>query len=202
MPKNHLVLSVAFILLIITACNKSNSAGGNNGPNPLVGTWTFVSLSSNATVTASETIGPITTKVIDVADFTTINNMGTVTFTADSMASNGLGYSIDTTYTSYTYIGSTGDTTISPLTTTIAPTTATVVYKVVGQDSVSFPGGTVFSVGLNTGQTAQINGAHFTINGNTLKLSSTIDQTGNETVNGITLPATTQAQSTILLTRQ
>jgi hypothetical protein len=202
MSKNLIVLSAAFFLLIVTACNKSTSSGGNSGPNPLVGTWTFVSLSSNATITASETIGPITTKVIDVADFTTINNMGTITFTADSMASKGLGYSIDTTYTSYTYIGSAGDTTTAPLTTTIAPTTATVVYQLIGQDSISFPGGTIFSVGLNTGQTAQINGAHFTINGNTLKLSSTIDQTGNETVNGITLPATTQAQSTILLTKQ
>jgi hypothetical protein len=197
------LVSAAFILLAIGACKKSNSGGGS-GPNsnPLTGNWNFNSMTSKATVTVTETLGPFTTTIIDAVDFTTKNNAGAFAFDADSLTVNGLGYTIDTSYTTYTYVGSTGDTTVTPLNTTIAPANSKVAYQLVGQDSISFPGGTPFTVGLNTGQSVQINGAHFAVSGTTLTLTSTINQTATETFGGITAPATTQAKTVITLSKQ
>jgi hypothetical protein len=201
MLKKLTLVSAAFILLTIGACKKSNSGGGS-GSDPLTGNWNFTSMTSNATVTATETVGPFTTTIIDIIDFTTKNNAGAFTFSADSLAVNGLGYTIDTTYTTYTYVATVGDTVVSPIMTTIAPASSTVAYKLIGQDSIYFPGGTPFSVGLSTGQSLQINGAHFAISGTTLTLTSTINQTANETFNGITAPTNTQAKTIIKLSKQ
>jgi hypothetical protein len=203
MQNKFTLVSAAFILLAIGACKKSNSGGGSGpGSDPLTGNWNFTSMTSNATISASETLGPFTTKIIDVVDFTTKNNVGAFAFTADSLAVNGLGYTIDTTYTTYTYVGTTGDTVVSPITTTVAPASSTEAYTLVGSDSISFPGATPFTVGLSTGQSVQINGAHFAISGTTLTLTSTINQTGSETYGGITAPTTTQAKTIITLTKQ
>ena len=196
------LVSAAFILLTIGACKKSNSGGSGSNSDPLTGNWNYTSMTSNATVTATETIGPFTTKIIDVIDFTTKNNTGTFAFTADSLAVNGLGYAIDTTYTTYTYVGTVGDTVVSPAVTTVAPASSTVAYQLVGSDSIYFPGATPFTVGLSTGQSVQISGAHFAISGTTLTLTSTINQTANETYGGVTAPANTQAKTIITLTRQ
>ncbi len=196
------LISAVLLLLTIGACKKSNSSGGNSGSNPLTGNWNFVSITSNAQVSGSETIGPFTTQIVEITDFTTKNNVGALDFTADSVATVGLGYTIDTTYTTYTYVGGAGDTVVTPFTTTVAPASSTAAYRLVGQDSIYFPGATPFSVGVSNGPTVEINGAHFTVSGNTLTLTSTILQTANETFDGITAPATTQAKSTITLTKQ
>lgn len=203
MMNKFTLVSAAFILLAIGACKKSNSGGGSGpGSDPLTGNWNFTSMTSNATITASESFGPITTKVVDVVDFTTKNNMGSFVFTADSLAASGLGYTIDTTYTTYTYVGTTGDTVVTPINTTIPPASSTEAYTLVGSDSINFPGATPFTVGLSTGQSVQISGAHFAISGTTLTLTSTINQTTSETFGGITAPATTQAKTIITLTKQ
>ena len=173
-------LSAFFVLLMVGACKKSNS-GSSNTPNPLTGTWNFVDLSSNGNLTATES-GLISAKLIDITDFTTIDNSGTITFTADSMAGSGIGYTIDTTYTTYTYIeGSAGDTVTTPYTTTISPTSSSTSYQLIGSDSIYFGSGTPFAVSLYAGDTIKIEGAHFSISGNTLTLTSTIDQAGNVT---------------------
>jgi hypothetical protein len=202
MSNKFIALSSALLLLTVVACKKSNNSGGNSGSNPLTGNWNFVSITSNAKVSASETLGPFTTQIVEITDFTTKNNAGAFTFTADSVATVGLGYTIDTTYTAITTVGGVSDTTVTPFTTTVTPASSTAAYQLVGQDSIYFPGSTPFSVGVSNGPTVKINGAHYAISGNTLTLTSTINQTANETFNGITAPATTTAKSTIILTKQ
>ena len=194
------VLSAILVVLIIGACKKSNS-GSSSSTNPLTGgTWNFVDLSSNANLTARES-GLISGKIVDITDFTTIDNSGTITFTADSMSGSGIGYTIDTTYTTYTYVGSTSDTVTTPYTTTIAPTSSSTSYQLIGSDSIYFGSGTPFSVSLYAGDTIKIEGAHFSISGNTLTLTSTIDQAGNVTYEGITAPSVTQITSKIILSK-
>jgi len=194
------VLSAVFVILMMGACKKSNS-GTSSSINPLAGgTWNFVDLSSNAKLTATES-GIISATVIDVTDFTTIDNSGTITFTADSMAGSGIGYTIDTTYTTYTYVGPQGDTVTSPFTTTISPTSSSTSYQLIGSDSIYFGSGTPFSVSLYAGDTVKIEGAHFSISGNTLTLTSIINQAGNVTYNSITAPSVTQINSTITLSK-
>jgi len=194
------VLSAVFVIIVMGACKKSNS-GSSSSTNPLTGTtWNFVDLSSNATLTATET-GIISATVIDKTDFTTIDNSGTITFTADSMAGSGVGYTIDTTYTTYTYVAGTGDTVTTPYTTMISPTSSSTSYQLIGSDSIYFGSGTPFSVSLYAGDTVKIEGAHFSISGNTLTLTSTVNQAGNVTYNSITAPSVTQINSTITLSK-
>jgi hypothetical protein len=200
MVKNITVLSAALVILTMGACKKSNSGGTSSSTNPLTGTWNFVDLNSNANLTATES-GFVSGKIVDITDFTTIDNSGTITFTADSMSGSGVGYTIDTTYTTYTYVGSTNDTVTTPYTTTVAPTSSSTSYQLVGSDSIYFGSGTPFYVSLYAGDTVKIEGAHFSISGNTLTLTSTIDQAGNVTYEGITAPSVTQITSKITLSK-
>lgn len=193
-------LSAVLMLFMTVACKKSNS-GSSTSTNPLTGTtWTFVDLTSDANLTATES-GLISGKIVDITDFTTIDNSGTITFAADSMSGSGIGYTIDTTYTTYTYVGSTSDTVTTPYTTTISPTSSSTSYQLIGSDSIYFGSGTPFAVSLYAGDTVKIEGAHFTISGNTLTLTSTIDQAGSVTYEGITAPSVTQITSKIILSK-
>jgi hypothetical protein len=193
------LLSVVFFLLVFSACKKSN----NSGTNPLTGSWTFAAEKSNANITASESLGPISINVLAIVDFRTIDNAGTFTFTADSLKGIGVGYTIDTTYDTYVTTGGVTDTTVSPLKTTVASTNSAASYQLIGQDSIYFPNGSPFAVSVDTGQApVEIKGAHFSISGSTLTLTSTFTQTGNETVNGFTAPTTGHISSVITMTKQ
>jgi hypothetical protein len=87
--------------------------------------------------------------------------------------------------------------------TTVASTNSAASYQLIGQDSIYFPNGSPFSVSVDTAQApVQIKGAHFSISGSTLTLTSTFTQTGNETVNGITAPTTGHISSVITMTKQ
>jgi hypothetical protein len=193
-------LSAVLVLFMTGACKKSNNSNSTT-TNPLAGgTWNFVDLSSDAKLTATES-GIISAQIVDVTDFTTIDNSGTISFTADSMSGSGIGYTIDTTYTTYTYIGTTEDSTTTPYTTTVSPTSSSSGYQLIGTDSIYFGAGTPFSVTLYAGDTVKIEGVHFTINGNTLTFTSAINQAGNVTYEGVTAPSVTQINSTITLSK-
>jgi hypothetical protein len=196
-------LAITICLLLSVACKKSNHSGNNSGTDPLIGSWTFVGETTNANITSSASFGPITVKVVNLIDFRTLDNVGILTFTSDSLDAVGVGYSIDTTYTTYTYTGLSIDTTVSQLLTTVPPTNTSVSYQLIGQDSIYFPNGSPFTLNVDSIQPPiQIKGAHFMISGSTLTISSTLNQSGNETVNGITAPTTGTVSSVITLTKQ
>ena len=195
-------LAVAFCFLMVTACKKSNNSGGT-GSNPLTGNWTFAGEATNADITSTFSVGPLSIKVVNLLVFRTIDNVGNLTFTSDSLNAVGVGYTIDTTYTTYTYTGFAIDTSVSPLMTTANPTTTTASYKLIGSDSIYFPNGSPFSLNIDSIQPPiQINGAHFKISGNALTFTSTINQSGNETIGGITAPTTGLITSVITLNKQ
>jgi hypothetical protein len=201
MPNRIPLLVIAVCLLLTVACKKSNHSG-NSGPNPLLGSWTFAGETTNATVTYTASFGPISVKVVNLIDFRTIDNTGSFNFTSDSLDAIQVGYSIDTTYTSYAYTGLTIDTTVSPLTNTTPPANTSSNYELIGNDSIYFPHGSPFAVAADSVQPPiQINGAHFTISGNTLTLTSTINQSGNANLGGVTVPATGTGTSVITLTK-
>lgn len=196
------LLTAACCTLLLAACKKNNN-GGNSGPNPLIGNWTFDNETSNATATSTAMVGPLSVKVVNLLDFKTIDNTGGIAFNSDSMVLTGVGYDIDTTVTTYTYTGLTIDTSTSPLTETVPPADTLTTYKLIGQDSLYFPSGLPFAVNLQGFQpTIQIMGVHFKVNGATLTMTSTINQTGQETYNGITAPTTVLVNSVITLTKQ
>ncbi|HUB61075.1 MAG TPA: hypothetical protein VL978_10255 [Puia sp.] len=202
MLKRSSFLAIALCLLFSVSCKKSNHSGGS-GSNPLTGTWTFDGETSNADITSTISIGPISGQVINLIVFRTTNNAGSLTFTSDSLNAVGVGYSIDTTYTTIESAGGVSDTTISPLSATVQPTNTSVSYQLIGQDSIYFPNGSPFALNVDsTSPPIQINGAHFTISGTTLTITSTINQSGNETINGITAPTTAAIKSVITLSQQ
>jgi len=195
-------LAIGFCLLFSVACKKGNHAG-SNGPNPLVGSWTFVGETTNADITSTISIGPITGTVINLIDFRTINNAGNLTFTSDSLNAVEVGYSIDTTYTTIESAGGVSDTSVSSLTATAQPTDTASTYQLIGQDSIYFPNGSPFALNIDSIQPPiQIKGAHVTISGTTLTITSTINQSGNESINGITAPTTGTIKSVITLSQQ
>jgi hypothetical protein len=202
MLNRSLVLVLSFCLLFSVACKKSNHSS-NSGSNPLVGSWTFVGETTNADITSSISIGPITAQVINLIDFRTINNSGSLTFTSDSLDAVGVGYSIDTSYVTIESAGGVSDTSVSPLTATVKATDTASSYQLIGQDSIYFPNGSPFAMNIDSIQPPiKINGGHFTISGATLIITSTISQSGNETINGITAPTTGTISSVITLSKQ
>jgi hypothetical protein len=196
-------LAIAICLLFTVACKKSNHSG-NSGPNPLTGTsWKFDGETTKADITSTASIGPISVTVINLINFQTLNNVGSFTFTADSLGLVGVGYTIDTTYTSITSSGGITDTLVSPLTDTAKPLNTSVTYQLIGQDSIYFPNGSPFKLNVDSIQPPiQLSGAHFTISGSTLTFTSSINLSGNETIHGITAPTTGPITSVITLTKQ
>lgn len=193
-------LAIAFCLLFSVACKKSNN---NSGSNPLAGSWNFVGETTNADITSNASLGPISIQVVNLIDFRTINNMGSLTFKSDSLDAVGVGYSIDTTYTTYTITALATDTSVSPLMATVQPADTSVSYQLIGQDSIYFPNGSPFGLSVDSIQPPiQIKGAHFILSGSTLSITSTINQSGNLTVNGISLPTTGTVSSVITLSKQ
>jgi len=158
------LLTCLVALLTIVSCKKSSSPPNTGG---LVGNWKFIYIKANTT--ASITVSGITN--VTVANYTTQNNAGTATFTTDSLALKGLAYSINTTATAYQYQGTTliGSTTV-PFTASLPATNEPVAYKVIGSDSLYFPGG-----GPVPGSGS---GGRFTIKSDTLNIAISGSQPG------------------------
>ena len=196
------LLAISACFLLCAACKKNSN--NSSGPNPLTGTsWTVNGETTSADMTSTASFGPLTVTVINLIDFRTINNVGTISFTADSLMANGVGYGIDTTYTSITETAASTDTITSPLVTTVPPGNASFRYQLIGQDSIYFPNGSPIALNVDSIQPPiQAKGAHFSISGSMLTITSTINQAGNETVNGITAPTTGTIKSVITLTKQ
>jgi hypothetical protein len=202
MAKRIPFITAVVCLLLFAACKKSSS-GGSSGPNPLTGNWAFDGETTNANIVSTTTFGPLSIKVTNLIAFRTIDNVGTLTFTTDTLNAVGVGYDIDTTYTTITNTGLSIDTTTAPLVTTAQPANTSASYRLIGSDSIYFPNGSPFTINVDSVQPPiQFNGAHFKISGTTLTLTSTISLNGPETVNGITAPTTGIISSVITLNKQ
>lgn len=169
-----LSLLILIPALLFFACKKSNSS---NASGPLIGTWNFLDLQAQSTVTA--TSSGITT--VTVANYTTQGNGGTATFTSDSLSLVGLTYTINTTAETYLYLaGAVYDSSSVPFTYSVPATNEEAAYKVIGNDSLYFPGG-----GIVPGAGS---GGRWAIKGDTLGISvngsQTVPGAGLETIVG------------------
>jgi hypothetical protein len=159
--------------LIVISCKKSNSSATST--NVVTGTYTFVNMNVQSQETQTEANG-IT--AVALADYITKNNTGTVQFTADSMAGNGVGYSVDTSVITNFYLSGTlyaADTTA--FTATMPATSTTQAYKLVSTDSLYFPNGGLIPAGLTSSGAGQ--GARFVVTGDTLKLYTSASDTAS-----------------------
>ncbi len=157
--------------LIVISCKKSNSS--STSTNAVTGTYTFVNMNVQSKETQNEANGIV---AVAVANYITQNNTGTIQFTADSMAANGVGYSVDTSVITSFYLSGTlyaADTTA--FTATVPATSTTQAYKLVGTDSLYFPNGGLIPTGLTSSGAGS--GARFVVTGDTLKLYTSASDT-------------------------
>jgi hypothetical protein len=159
--------------LIVISCKKSNSSAAPT--NAVTGTYTFVNMNVQSQETQSEA-NSIT--AVALANYITKNNTGTVQFTTDSMAANGVGYSVDTSVITNFYLSGTlyaADTTA--FTATVPATSTTQAYKLIGTDSLYFPNGGLIPAGLTSAGAGE--GARFVVTGDTLKLYTSASDTAS-----------------------
>lgn len=169
------ILAGLFLISCVASCKKNNASPGGGGP--VQGKWQFLFLTAQSQSTIATGTGETD---VTKSSFTTTGNSGTITFTADSMVSNKLAYSANFVATDYLYFGgSVYDSISMPFTESIPPTSESVAYKQVGNDSLYFPGGGFTSPASGTAG-SQASGARYVINKDTLK----INVQGSEPVSG------------------
>jgi len=178
----RLIFSIAAMGTLLTlaiSCKKSSAPPSN----AVSGNWNFVNLSAQTQINA--VMGGDTT--ITYANYVTENNSGTLVFTLDSMDVNSLAYSVNSTATTYAYYkGLVYDSLTTPFTASLPATSIDVSYKLIGTDSIYFPNGGILTTGITS--TSQGEGAHFVINGDTLRMTvSGVDTTTGQiqTGNGV-----------------
>lgn len=162
------------ILLFVFSCKKSSNS--SKPSNAVTGNWKFINMNvqsqTNATVG-----GGITT--VTTANYITVSNAGTISFTTDTMTVSGLTYSVDTISTTIGYFnGVPTDTVTLPFSATLPATSAAVGYVLVSSDSLYFPNGGIAPTGL----TSTGSGAHYVVNGDTLVLTSSVTNTTSSQV--------------------
>jgi hypothetical protein len=203
--RKYAFLAVAGCLMLVVACRKNTSTpGGQTGQ--LVGNYTFLYLTTNINATESVTYLGQTASVVLAGGYKTVQNTGTVVFTADSAIGKGIGYSFDTTAMEIRNIpGTPADTTYQQLSDTVPPTSSSSKYTIIGADSVYFPGGVLGTGSVLAGSPIPVappTGGHFSFVGDTLIITTKINTTYPD--NSLGVPATVNANvnATIKLLKQ
>ena len=192
------------LVLLIAACSKNKSIPNGGATSPLTGNYTFLYTKGNINQTEQATVLGQSFSAVTNGSFRSISNTGTIQFTADSLIAVGLGYEIDTTFTTVTSQNGAVISTSNPAFTQSFPAAnSTSDYKVIGTDSVYFPGGALGTGSLTGGtQVAPPTGGHFVFKGDTLLITSKINQTYPDNFEGVPTTATAVADVTIVLLKQ
>ena len=167
---------------------------------PPTGTYSFVSMQTNAVSTTSSTDGPHTT--VHVKNYVTKYNAGTVTFAASTMSSTNLSYHIDTFSVVSSYNNGVLEEKMGlPFFFSFLPTTATSSYKIIRSDSLYFTSGTMFRDGLST-HLAEPIGAKIQREGDKLFMTIHINYTSTRTIGEIIITDAFNAVTTITLQKK
>lgn len=196
------LLSLIVLSLAIASCHKNNSVAGNSAQ--LVGNYKFLYLSAQTQSISQVTGSGQNVKTVTYSNYKTVQNTGTVTFTKDSIASKGVGYVANTTSATYIYqSGVLTDSIFMPFSVSIPPSNSATKYDVIGQDSIFFHGG-YLAMGLGGSSTvAPPSGGRFSFKGDTLFITSKVQQTTPpQTSGGITSTATASGIGTFALLKQ
>jgi hypothetical protein len=195
MQKNKVLLLLAG-LTILASCKK-DEAKTNSAE--IEGAYTFSSMhaKTNSTTTSDDGL-----KTVSLADWTTVNNMGTIVFKNGILTNSDFSYSVNSKATGYYYQNDILlDSVNIPLTVTIPKTNSTGTYKLVGADSIYFPAGSLVTYG-NLTTSSNPGGGHYKLNGNQLILdiSSATDSTFSDS--GVMYEIKQSVEASIILTKQ
>jgi hypothetical protein len=168
MVKPSYFLLLGILLSSMISCKKDSSSTGSSG---IDGNYKFVSLQSQTSSTAQFSDGVSNYNSLTTSNYTTTNNTGTIAIGNNTMTGNGIGYSINSTATTYEYIDNVlFDSLSSPFNVTIPPVSSVSSFKLIGTDSIYFSGG--FMSGAGGSNMASVpSGGRYKMVGGTLTLT-------------------------------
>lgn len=196
------LLCLIALSLVIASCHKNNSVAGNSAQ--LVGNYKFLYLSAQTQSISQVSGGGQTIRTVTYSNYKTVQNTGTVTFTQDSIASKAVGYAANTTSASYIYQnGVLTDSIAMPFSVSVPPSNSATKFDVIGQDSIFFHGG-YLAMGLGgSSAIAPPSGGRFSFKGDTLFITSKVQQTTPpQTSGGATSTATASGVGIFALLKQ
>jgi hypothetical protein len=207
-------LIVSSILLLLIACQKEqsletkgatpgtggSSGGGGSTNGTEVGTWKYLYAKQvfNQSVEANAGIGVM--KSVSSADFTTINNSGTIKFDGATADVTNLATSIDATMKVSSYLGGTLLSSQDvPITGSLPASSYTTTYKKIGTDSLYFPDGLI---DLGGSGASSANGYKLKWVDDKMTLTEVFDDNTTEVVNGISAKVVEHTVTVITLQKQ
>lgn len=215
------LLIVSSILLLSIACQKETSVDtlgatpGNGGPGTggpggggstngtEVGTWKYLYTKQviNQAIEADMGIGLL--KSIYSADFTTINNSGTVRFDGTAATLTDLATSVNATMkVTSSLAGTPGGSQSIPLTEDQPASSSTITYKKIGTDSLYCPNGGLMNFSFAGPVATSATGYKLKWDGDKMTLTEVFDESTTEVVNGVSAKLVEHTVTVITLQKQ
>jgi hypothetical protein len=202
-----------FLLLAATICFAScqkeiddtiggsdNNNGGGNNNSSIIGTWDFVGLNAQTRTTSEFDFMGFNSKALAVFNYASTNNTGTISFTDNTMSSNGMAYTVSGDIITYEYEdGVLTDSTTTPTDMDFSVTNSTVRYMRINSDSLYFPDGGLSIETAGGSSPSEPSGLKLHFNGDTLKLTQVIFKDSTSSDNGINYHIQINATGNILL---
>jgi hypothetical protein len=215
------LLIVSCILLSLIACQKETSletlgatpgtggsgpggsGGGGSTNGTEVGTWKYVYTRQVIDQTILADMGVGVMKSIYSADFTTINNSGTIKFDGTTATLTDLATSVNATMKiTSTFAGVTSPAITQPLTEDQPAASSTVTYKKVGTDSLYCPNGGFMNFSFAGPDPSAATGYKLKWDGDKMTLTETFDESSTQTVSGVNAKLVEHTVTTITLQKQ
>lgn len=191
-----------FVLIGFVSCQKEVSVDttGGGGATSIVGAWKFVNMNVTSEAVVEESDGLLVAKAINLSEYVTKNNAGTITFTDTKMASTDLAYTISDTILTKLYLnGLLVNELATPFDFNVPPTSGENAYTRIGTDSLYFPNGGLNIGGTNPNEPA---GAKFRFEGNKLILTAKANSSQTTVDMGVTTTEKLAVVAIITLQKQ
>ena len=196
--KRNLLLMLASVVIILVSCKKDDTKAAANS---IQGTYKLKSLSAQTNSTITGTDGE---KEVATADYTSINNAGTVVIDQSNFTSTGLSYEVNSTSRASFYQDNQFVDSFSvPFNVVIPATNSTAPYKLIATDSIYFQNGSMTS-GITADGSIQTggNGGRYTMSGNLLTLKQNASKDSSFQDSGVTFHLVQTVLATIVLEKQ
>jgi hypothetical protein len=196
--KRNILLMLSAILIILSSCKKDDTKAEATG---IQGTYKLKSVSAQTNSTVTGTDGE---KEVTVADYTSINNAGTVVIGQTNFTATGLSYEVNSTARASFYQDNQFvDSFSMPFNVVIPATNSTAPYKLIGTDSIYFQNGSLTSAITADGSVqAGGNGGRYTLSGNLLTLKQNASKDSSFQDSGVTFHLVETVLATIVLEKQ
>lgn len=187
----------------ITPGNGGPSGGGGSTSGTEVATWKYLYTKQVINQTLEADIGMGVMKSISSADFTTINNSGTIKFDGTTAALTDLATSVNATMKVSSSLGGIpGGSQSLPITEDQPASSSTVTYKKIGTDSLYCPNGGLMNFSFAGPDASSATGYKLKWDGDKMTLTEVFDESTTQVVNGISAKVGEHTVTVITLQKQ